>query len=195
MLTAIWDVDDILNDLMYQWFHHGWLPEHPECSLAYSGLTSNPPHALLGVEQRVYLESMDRFRRTKKCSQMTPNAEVLAWFRERGHLCRHVALTARPLESAPDAAWWVMHHFGAWIRCFGVVPTRAPEGTPVYDRSKAEFLAWLRTGDILIDDSIDNVREAEELGLRTLQPAQPWNRSNLPMSAVLRQLTEWAGER
>lgn len=194
MLTVIWDVDDILNDLMYQWFHHGWLAEHPECALDFSELSANPPHAVLGVERGVYLDSMDRFRRTQRGSRMTPNAEVLAWFRERGHLCRHVALTARPLESAPDVAWWVMHHFGAWIRCFGVVPTRAAEGTPVYDRSKSEFLAWLGTGDVLVDDATENVRDAELLGLRTLQPAQPWNNSTLLMRSVLQQLTEWAGE-
>ena len=24
MLTIVWDVDDVLNDLMFQWFSLGW---------------------------------------------------------------------------------------------------------------------------------------------------------------------------
>lgn len=194
MLTVIWDVDDILNDLMHQWYHHGWLAEHPDCGLAYNELTRNPPHAVLGVEAAEYLESMDRFRRTDLAKGMAPNPEVMAWFQRAGHRCRHIALTARPLESAPDVAWWVMHYFGAWIRCFGVVPSRTVEGVPVYDRSKREFLEWLRLGDVLIDDSTDNILQAASLGLKTLQPAQPWNSSRLSIRAMLEQLSQWAGE-
>jgi len=194
MLTVIWDVDDILNDLMYQWFFHGWRIEHPDCALSYDELTCNPPHTVLGVERAEYLASMDRFRQTERACKMTPNPEVLAWFRKQGYRCRHIALTARPLETAPDVAWWVMHHFGAWIRCFGVVPTRTGTNTPVYDQSKGEFIAWLRRGDIFIDDSSENIFQAASLGLRTLQPAQPWNNSNLTMDAVLQQISQMAGE-
>src|SRR5262249_45363806 len=125
---------------------------------------------------------------------MCPNPEVLAWFHEQGGRFRHIALTSRPLATAPDVAHWVMHHFGAWIRCFGVVPTRLDEGLPVYDRTKGEYLAWLGRGDILVDDSADNIRDAESLGLRTLQPAQPWNNSRLSVSDWLRKLSNMAGE-
>ena len=32
MVTIVWDVDDVLNDPMQQWFIYGWLVEqHPEC--------------------------------------------------------------------------------------------------------------------------------------------------------------------
>lgn len=194
MRTLVWDVDDILNDLMVQWFSHGWLAEHPDCPISFKGLTSNPPHTVLGVERAAYLESMDRFRRTERALNMTPNGEVLAWFREHGHSFRHLALTARPLETAPDVAHWVMRHFGAWIRCFGVVPSRPENGVPVYDQSKGDFLAWLKLGDALIDDSSENILQAESLGLRTFQPAQPWNNSSLTIEKVLEQLTQLAGE-
>lgn len=194
MLTVVWDVDDILNDLMYQWFLHGWLAEHRDCRVSFEELTCNPPDAVLGVHRSEYLASMDRFRKTERACNMTPNPEVLKWFRECGHRYRHIALTARPLETAPDVAHWVMRHFGTWIRCFGVVPTRTEEGVPVYDRTKGEYLAWLGRGDVLVDDSTDNILQAASLGLKTLQAAQPWNKSTLTVPALLQELSQMAGE-
>lgn len=194
MRTLVWDVDDVLNDLMHQWFLRGWLIEHPDCPISWEGLTCNPPHTVLGVDGAAYLESMDRFRRTEQSINLTPDPEVLAWFREQGHRFRHLALTSRPLRTAPDVAHWVMRHFGAWIRCFGVVPSRPESGVPIYDQTKGEFLTWLKLGDALIDDSTENIRQAESLGLRTFQPAQPWNDSDLAIGSVLRQLTQLAGE-
>ena len=193
MLTVVWDVDDVLNDLMYQWFVYGWRVQHSDCLISYQELTSNPPHQVLGIGRTDYLASMDCFRETERARNMSPNPEVLAWFRKKGGRFRHIALTARPLETAPDVAYWVMHHFGAWIRCFGVVPTRSQEGLPIYDRTKTQYLAWLGRGDIIVDDSTENIREAESLGLRTLQPAQPWNSSQLTVSDLLRQLSDMAG--
>ncbi len=136
---------------------------------------------------------MDCFRKTERARNMSPDPEVLAWFRKEGARFRHIALTARPLETAPEVAYWVMHHFGAWIRCFGVVPTRLQEGVPIYDQTKGQYLVWLSRGDIIVDDSTENIREAEPLGLRTLQPAQPWNNSQLTVSDLLRQLSDMAG--
>ena len=43
MKTVIWDVDDVLNDLMRCWFEKSWLLSHPECTLTYEDLTQNPP--------------------------------------------------------------------------------------------------------------------------------------------------------
>lgn len=194
MLTVVWDVDDVLNDLMYQWFIHCWRLHHSDSSVSYEELTHNPPHEVLGIDRVDYLSSMDVFRRTERACNMSPAPEVLAWFRQNGDLFRHIALTARPLETAPDVARWVMHHFSPWIRCFGIVPTRVQVGVPIYDHSKGEYLRWLGRGDILVDDSTDNIREAESLGLRTLQLAQPWNDSKLTMSNLLRQLLTMAGE-
>jgi hypothetical protein len=194
MLTIVWDVDDVLNDLMYQWFVYGWLAEHSDCRISYAELACNPPHDVLGVDRSEYFSSMDIFRRSERACNMVPNPDVLTWFREQGHRFRHIALTARPLETAPDVAHWVMRYFGAWIRCFGVVPTRIEEGVPAYDRTKGEYLAWLGRGDMLVDDSTDNILQAESLGLQTLQAAQPWNNSNLTMTTLLQQLSQMTGE-
>jgi hypothetical protein len=193
MLTIVWDVDDVLNDLMNQWFTFAWLPAHSECRVAYSGLTANPPHEALGIERSQYLASLDEFRGTERAQNMAPSAEILAWFHAHGRRFRHIALSARPLESAPDMARWVMEHFGAWIRCVGVVPTRTAPGVPTYDRNKADFLAWLGRGDILIDDSPENIRQAQSIGLTTLMPPQPWNDSPLTVPALLDDLSRMAG--
>lgn len=189
MLTIVWDVDDVLNDLMFQWFHHGWLMEHAECALVFDDLALNPPHEILGVDSQEYLDSMDRFRKTDCGLNLKPNPQVLAWFIENGEQFRHIALTARPLESAPNVADWIIRHFGSWIRCFGVVPSRESPGAPVYDRNKIDFLKWLRTGDILIDDTDENIAGADSYGMKTFQVAQPWNKSNLTTSEMLSQVT------
>ena len=52
MQTIVWDVDDVLNSLMYAWFTGAWMKEHPGCGVQYSGLTANPPHVVLGVARR-----------------------------------------------------------------------------------------------------------------------------------------------
>src|ERR1035441_6627160 len=101
MRTIVWDVDDVLNDLMHQWFSLGWKKEHPAEMAEYSELRENPPHASLGTTRAEYLASMDAFRKTDAGIQLTPNVEVLDWFAEHGDRFRHVALTARPLETAP----------------------------------------------------------------------------------------------
>jgi len=192
MLTIVWDVDDVLNDLMYQWFTFGWLPENPGCEISYKELSGNPPDESLGISRETYLASLDAFRMTERAINMEPNAEVLRWMRSHGRRFRHIALTARPLETAPDVAYWVMRHVGAWIRSFGVVPTRAAADAPVYDRTKGDFLKWLRCGNIFVDDSAENVRQAQELGLKTLLYPQPWNTSLLTVNILLKELTDLA---
>src|SRR5207253_10185756 len=67
------------------------------------------------------------------------------------------------LPISPSAAEWVMRHFGEYIRVFGVVPCRSGHATPAYDRSKSEFLEWWGRGDILVDDSAQNIADAERV--------------------------------
>jgi FMN phosphatase YigB (HAD superfamily) len=192
MRTIVWDVDDVLNDLMAQWFSRGWKQERPTAAAEYGDLSENPPHASLGVTREEYLSSMDAFRKTDEGIHLTPNAEVLEWFALHGSDFRHVALTARPLETAPEVAAWVMRYFGAWIRCFGIVPTRTMEGVPSYDRGKGDFLRWLGKGDVLIDDTQENLRQAAEIGMKTFAWPQPWNDSLLTTTEILQALTNMA---
>jgi hypothetical protein len=194
MNTIVWDVDDVLNDLMYQWLMHGWIREHPECETEYSMLTENPPLAALGATREEYLASLDTFRRSDAGIHLAPNPMVLLWFERHGSQFRHIALTARPLETVPELAAWVMRHFGNWIRCFGVVPTRAVEGIPIYDLGKGDYLRWLQKGDVLVDDTRENLKQAAELGLRVLTWPQPWNDSTQDIADTLNQLTEMTND-
>ena len=187
MLTIVWDVDDVLNALMRDWFTGEWKPHHPESRQSYADLTANPPHEVLGVTREQYLDSLDRFRLSGAAHEMAPNPEALAWFRTHGTNFRHIALTARPLDTAPPAAEWVMRHFGNYVRVFGVVPCRSSADTPAYDRNKSEFLEWWGRGDILVDDSPDNIASAERIGVCGGLFPQPWNRG---VGSALDSLTE-----
>jgi hypothetical protein len=192
MLTIVWDVDDVLNDLMLQWFSHCWLEKQSDCAIKYCELTSNPPHAVLEISRDEYLTSLDQFRKTDRALQMEPNPLVLQWMQQHGERFRHIALTARPLDSAPNVAEWLLRHFGAWIRCIGVVHTRENDRFPAYDRNKGEFLDWLHCGDIMVDDSAQNIRQAQARGLKALLYPQPWNESCSTVDALLDELTKMA---
>ncbi|MFP5236263.1 MAG: hypothetical protein ACLGSD_10195 [Acidobacteriota bacterium] len=190
MKTLVWDVDDVLNDLMRAWFENAWLPNHPDCQLRYEHLSVNPPDGILGIERQTYLASIDAFRATAKGEALAPDPELLRWFADQGAYFRHVALTARPLESAPAVAAWVMRHFGCWIRTVAVVPSRPPQSAPAYDLSKGDYLRWLGRGDALIDDTPDNLAQAANLGLRTFAWPQPWNQAKETKTTTLSRILE-----
>ena len=174
-MTIVWDVDDVLNDLMRSWFAHTWLPARPGCTLRYEDLVDNPPDRVLGVSRAQYLASLDQFRLSPEAAVMRPRSEFLRWFERHGHRHRHLALTSRPLTSVPAASQWVFQHFGRWIRTLAYVPTRPDDDFPGYDRTKADFLRWLDNADILVDDNPENIDAANALGIRSFLVAQPWN--------------------
>lgn len=192
MPTFVWDIDDVLNGLMRDWLAEEWLPSHPSCKLTYSDLVENPPHRVLGVPREEYLASLDCFRVSAKAAAMQPNPAILAWFRLHGARHRHLALTARPLGSTPHAAEWLFRHFGGYVRCFGVVPSRLEDGLPQYDQGKDAFLEWFGKADYLIDDSPANIAAARNLGVRGVLYPQPWNRSSVTVDEALSQLTALA---
>jgi hypothetical protein len=192
MVTIFWDVDDVLNDLMRAWFVEAWKPARPECTLSYSDITENPPDRVLGVGRAEYLDSLDAYRASDRIRDLRPNTDILQWLRESGHRYRHAALTARPLASAPSAAEWLFRNFGGWLRSFCLVPSRPPADVPVYDRDKGDFLQWFAKPGVLIDDTEENTRAAERLGLRTILYPQPWNHSTLTVPETLARLSQLA---
>lgn len=189
MLTIAWDVDDVLNDLMRSWLT-AWKQDHPECQADYSEITENPPDRVLGITRREYLESLDAFRISQDAAAMKPNPVIVKWMNNFGTGYRHVALTARPLASTAEASDWVFRHFGVYIRSFGVVPVRLPSGLPLYDADKGDFLRWAGNVDVLIDDSEQNLRDAERAGVRGILYPQPWNHSGHTVQEALESLTE-----
>jgi FMN phosphatase YigB (HAD superfamily) len=176
--TIAWDVDDVLNDLMRQWFSLQWLRGHPECKVTYEELAENPPHRIIGADLHSYLESLDEFRLSDLYQQMPPVKEVKEWFEKNGHNFRHIALTAVPLIAASASAQWVFKHFGPWIRTFHFVPSkREGDKMPAYDNDKGAFLKWIQKVDILVDDSYANIQAARSAGVKGIILPRPWNKS------------------
>jgi FMN phosphatase YigB (HAD superfamily) len=177
MRVVIWDVDDVLNDLMAVWFEEWWRPQHPEIAVRYADIIRNPPHTVLGVSQEEYLESLDGFRRAR-FEALPPRPDALRWFAENGSRAHHVVLTGVPYAFAHLSASWVVGHFGRWVKTFAFVPSPRPDDPPVREiASKADYLRWLGRGDVFVDDRDDNVDDAVALGLTGVVVPRPWNTS------------------
>jgi hypothetical protein len=190
METIVWDIDDVLNDLMKNWFELKWLPDHPSCNVRYEGLTQNPPHELLDVSLDVYQKSLDSFRASPEGRTLQPVEEIMGWFRRYGQQFRHMALTATPIRCAPYSAEWVLGHFGFWIRSFAFVPSkRAHDPDFRYDDVKSDYLEWLGKADILIDDNPSNTAHAERLGIRTFLVPRPWNQAKGSLADILNTIS------
>jgi FMN phosphatase YigB (HAD superfamily) len=191
MKTIVWDVDDVLNNLMRAWFED-WSASRP-CSLTYERLTLNPPCELLEITQAEYLASLDDFRLSGKAAKIAPVPEIIDWFRRWGSRFHNVALTSAPLCASPVSAEWVMKNFGCWIRSFNIIPSARPGMEKNhYLGSKSEFLSWWGKGDILVDDSEENVAGALSIGMEAVLIPRPWNRTNLSMTEALEALTALA---
>jgi hypothetical protein len=191
MLTIAWDVDDILNDLMRSWLADKWLLEHPDCRVSFKQITENTPERIIKSTLEEYWLSLDSFRLSGSYARLEPNPEILAWFREFGDKARHIALTAVPVKAAHISADWVLKNFGRWIRTFHFIPSlRADDVAPEYDRSKADYLKWLSKVDVLVEDSEDNIFQANELGIKGILVARPWNKSNLSVKETLTELNK-----
>ena len=195
MLTIAWDVDDVLNNLMHDWFKIEWLPKHPECSISYNEIKKNPPHEILAVTEKEYLKSLDFFRLSNFGQHLDPVPEVLEWFEDCGHDYHHIALTATPLHAAPFSAKWVLKHFGKWIRSFNFVPSRRDEYSIInFHKTKKDFLLWWGKTDIFLDDNPTNILAVRSIGIKTLLLPRPWNKSKLSISQTLKTLANLSQE-
>jgi hypothetical protein len=173
-LAVVWDVDDVLNDLMEAWFSE-WKKTRMTSSDTLEHLTSNPPHELLGISKKDYLESLDAFRR-ERYRALRPREDVLSWFREFGPRAHHIALSAVPRTYADVSAAWVIRWYGDWIRTFAFVPSlRIGTESSAGLQSKAEYLAWLCRADVFVDDLDGNLSAAMELGIQCVLAPRPWN--------------------
>ncbi|MDD5664401.1 MAG: hypothetical protein PHT71_09100, partial [Victivallaceae bacterium] len=111
----VWDVDDVLNNLTYEWFDE--FETLNRTGITYEKLSENPPDRLLGISRESYLESLDDFR-MRRITSLKPVEETMQWFIRHGNKFRHAALTATPFRCAPASAQWVIKHYGNWIRTF-----------------------------------------------------------------------------
>lgn len=175
MLTIVWDVDDVLNDLTRLWLTEIRAPANV-ATPAYEALSENPPHVILGQSLAAYLASLDAFRQTETYAAQAPQKDVHAWFREHGGASRHLALTAVPLSAAGLSAAWVLRHYAHWIRSFNLVPSARPgDPPPLPEHDKAAWLSWFGLADVLVDDSQVNVDAARNVGVRAMLFPRPWN--------------------
>lgn len=190
MKTIVWDVDDVLNGLMYSWFQEHRDLYNPSSTLKYQDLTQNPPHEILGITINEYLSSLDNFRNSEKGRNLKPSQQILDWFKRDGAKFRHIILTARSKQTVPGLAEWVFHYFGDWIRTLSFIPAnRQGEKLPIYDKCKADFLKWLGKADYFIDDSAENVKAAEEIGSTSFLFPQPWNNGQLTVEQILEKIS------
>ena len=195
MKTIIWDVDDVLNDLMAAWFEDYSALSGTARFITYGHLTSNPPDELLGISRMEYLVSLDKFRLSAIAEKMSPVAEIFEWFCRYGEQCHNVALTAVPLCASHVSAQWVMRNFGRWIRSFNVIPSPRPGiEAAQYHSTKLDFLGWWGKADILVDDNEQNIAGALSLGMKAVLFPRPWNRSALTIKEALEIITQMALE-
>jgi hypothetical protein len=192
--TVVWDVDDVLNDLMAAWLTHAWAPAHPDRPVPYADVRANPPNELLGIGLVDYIASLDAFRAGEGYAALEPNPRILAWLDANGERCRHVALTATAFRAVPATAAWVLRHFGRWIREFAFVPAaRAGEDLPCFDRDKGEWIARRSGPVVLVDDSPANLAAAAAVGAGTVRWPQPWNAEPAQPVDALAELDRWLG--
>lgn len=171
----VWDVDDVLNNLTYEWFDE--FETLNRTGITYEKLSENPPDRLLGISRESYLESLDDFR-MRRITSLKPVEETMQWFIRHGNKFRHAALTATPFRCAPASAQWVIKHYGNWIRTFHFVPSPRKDDQIVrYHENKLELLSEIAEVSLFIDDSKTNLILAESAGINSLAFPRPWNRN------------------
>lgn len=190
--TIVWDVDDVLNDLMRRWLEDGWRAARPSCTTTWEQISENPPHRLLGTSLDTYLDSLDEYR-LRTAAGLEPDPQVLEWFERHGAAYRHIALTAVPLSAAHVSAGWVMRHFGRWVRAFAVAPSVRPEsGAAPGEMSKADVVSWLGGAELFIDDNPTHVAAARAAGATAVLVPRPWNGAPGTTASALEALTDAA---
>lgn len=192
--VIVWDIDDVLNDFTVEWLR--FFGRHHPCSVVYEQLTENPPTEVLGIGLDEYRESLDEFR-GRYMLELKPRPELLQWFEVYGDACRHMALTAVPMEFAHLSAFWVIRHFGRWIRSFHFVPSpRNSDNFVRHERTKGDMLEKLGEIDIFIDDAESNIESAGHLALRSIVFPAPWNRRRgESIAAVTDSLVDFLNKR
>lgn len=173
MKTIIWDIDDVLNDLMLEWFVF-YIKSHP-IKIDYSHLSKNPPNELLGITLDYYHKSLDEFRQ-QYFIDLKPVEQIYQWFEKYGSKFKHVAVSSVPFTCSHLSAQWLINNFGRWVRTFHFIPSyRKNIIIPKYDNTKGDFIKSLNKVDLFIDDNEKNIEEVKNLGIKTITFPRPWN--------------------
>lgn len=177
MKIIVWDIDDVLNDLMKEWFTNYCLHQNKLCSIKFENLIENPPNRLLNISEDYYLKSLDDFRK-ELGNRLKPLVDILSWFNKKGDLYCHFALTSTPLFYASSSAEWLFKNYGRWFSSFNFIPSKR-EGDNYSYRflSKTSLLKIFANVDAFIDDNPQNIVEANAIGVKTFLFPRPWNKS------------------
>lgn len=169
----IWDVDDVLNRLMYSWLKH--LNQEMGLKFKLNDINENPPHRILGITRDDYFISLDIFRNSEAGKQVQANNTLKNWFKKYGHRYNHMACTARPINTMPNQAWWVFHHFGRWIHTVHSSHTSRDMMKNRRKNTKAEFISVINKKVLFIDDLEENINDVSKTGADTILYPHPWN--------------------
>jgi hypothetical protein len=196
-MLILWDVDDVLNQLMKEWLE-SWHQQEGigRSHVSFDQLTDNPPHNQIGISLQEYHRSLDEFRNSLAARDLIPNKQVLHWFNQHGRDHVHIALTARPTLTMPNQAAWIYNHFGRWIQSVvAVAPARKYVDSQQHAvfQTKAAYAKWLGKPSVLIDDNQENIASVKGICPFALLFPQPWNASRQKADEVLSQLTEYLG--
>ena len=194
-MLILWDVDDVLNQLMKEWLK-SWHQQEGigQSHLSFDQLTDNPPHSQVGISLQEYHRSLDAFRNSLTARDLMPNKQVLHWFNQHGKGHVHIALTARPTLTMPNQAAWIYDHFGQWIQSVvAVAPARKHVDSQQHAafQTKVAYAKWLGKPSVLIDDNQENIASVKGICPFTLLFPQPWNASRQKTDEALSQLTEY----
>jgi len=190
MKTICWDIDDCLNNFMFDWFYKKWKMENKDCIMEYEDLKKNPPHEILKCTKEKYLKSLDEFR-PDYYMLYHPEPRILKWFWEYGDKFNHIALTGIPLSSVHFSAAWLFKNFGKWIRGYFFVPSyRKNENISMYYKTKCEYINQIGNVDIFIEDNEKNYEEMRGLGKISFLVNRPWNSSSMSIENILRLINK-----
>jgi hypothetical protein len=173
----VWDVDDVLNRLMFFWL--GYWNEINNTDVSYSDVFQNPPHSILGISREDYFDSLDGFRNSESGKNVLENDIVKNWFENHGNRFSHVACTARPIETMPNQSRWVYHNYGNWIHTVHAASSRRYDNQNDHTITKVEFITWIKRPVLFIDDSEENIRSVSGTGVDTMLYPQPWNNADI----------------
>jgi len=172
----IWDVDDVLNQLMGAWLKY-WNHEN-NSNFVLKDIKENPPNKILGISREIYFNSLDEFRNTEAGKSVQEDSTVKNWFNNHGNKYNHMACTARPIETMPNQSWWIYQNYGQWIHTIHAAGTYRELETDYRTVSKADFISWIDQKVIFIDDSEENINAVSATGSDTILYPQPWNGAN-----------------
>lgn len=183
----VWDVDDVLNNLMASWIDD-WSYRNKK-KYRINDLIENPPNRMLKISLEEYYNDLDTFRNENNGDHIPVNKEIMVWFKEKGHLFHNIACTARSKSTRACQARWIYNNYGNWISTVNMSYSGRLKNKKD-SLNKIEFLGFLNKDLLFIDDNEDTIKEAKDMGFDTLLYPQPWNSSTITVNELINKINQ-----